>query len=86
MHRTQVYLQENIYFQLKQKAKQTGMSISELIHQAIQRDLTRQPSDAKHFFTTHSPLQSFRNAEPTEYVNNLRESSRILRDFGNIDE
>lgn len=86
MHRTQVYLQENIYFQLKEKAKQTGLSISELIRQAVQRDLTRQPEDAKHFFMAHSPLQSFKNTEPTEYVNNLRENSRILHNVGNIDE
>jgi hypothetical protein len=86
MHRTQIYLQENIYFQLQAKAKQTGLSISELIRQAIQRDLTHDSNDAKRFFAAHPPLQSFRDTDPTEYVRRLRENSRILRGSGNIDD
>ena len=30
------------------------------------------------FFATHAPLKSFLAVEPTEYVDNLRQNSRIL--------
>ncbi len=86
MHRTQVYLQDEVYFQLQAKAKQTGLSISELIRQAVERDLSCQPTAAQRFFATHPPLQSFREEDPSEYVKHLRESSRILRQPGNRDE
>lgn len=86
MHRTQVYLQDEIYFQLQTKAKQTGLSISELIRQAVERDLKYQPNAAQRFFATHLPLQSFHEENSSEYVKHLRENSRILRRPGDPDD
>ncbi len=41
---------------------------------------------AKVFFTTHAPLQSFRTEDPAEYVQGLRQNSRILSLSERMDE
>lgn len=83
MHRTQIYLQDTVYEQLKQKSKIIGVSISELIRRSVEKDLNKPSSnEARAFFDALSPLQSFAATEPEQYVDDIRSRSRIL----NIEE
>jgi len=79
MHRTQIYLQETVYEQLKHKSKSIGVSVSELIRRAVEKDLN-QPSgnEARAFFDALPALQSYATTEPEQYVDDLRSHSRIL--------
>jgi hypothetical protein len=80
MHRTQIYLHDTVYEQLTLKSQRIGVSISELIRRAIEKDLNKTTSnEARVFFNTLTPLQSFASTEPEEYVGNIRNSSRILQ-------
>jgi len=78
MHRTQIYLQDTIYEQLKLKSKLIGVSISELIRTAVEKDLNTSSSSAKTFFDTLEPLESFALTEPEKYVDDIRSLSRII--------
>ena len=79
MHRTQIYLQDTVYEQLKLKSKIIGVSISELIRRAVEKDLSKPNSrEARAFFEALSPLQSYATTEPEQYVADMRSRSRIL--------
>ncbi len=41
--------------------------------------ISQHAQQADDFFTHHLPLQSFSTIEPTDYVNNLRQNSRLLQ-------
>jgi len=80
MHRTQVYLQDTVYEQLKHKSQMIGVSISELIRRAVEKDLNKTGNnEARAFFDALTPLQSFTTTEPEQYVDDIRSHSRILR-------
>ena len=80
MHRTQIYLQDTIYEQLKHKSQMIGVSISELIRRAIVKDLNKTViNEARAFFDALTPLQSFATIEPEQYVDDIRSHSRILQ-------
>lgn len=79
MHRTQIYLQDTVYEQLKNKSKIIGVSISELIRRAVDKDLNKPDSnEARAFFDAFSPLQSYATTKPEQYVDEIRSHSRIL--------
>lgn len=79
MHRTQIYLQDTIYEQLKHKSQLIGVSISELIRRAVEKDLNQTSQhEAKDFFDSLAPLQSFATINPEQYVDDIRGRSRIL--------
>jgi len=80
MHRTQIYLQDTVYEQLKHKSQMDGVSISELIRRAVEKDLNKTGSnEARAFFDALTPLQSFATTEPEQYVDDIRSHSRILQ-------
>lgn len=80
MHRTQIYLQDDLYERLKTRSRIAGVSISELIRRSLEKDIQQDPvADAKAFFERLSPLESFANTEPETYVRELRNTSRLLR-------
>ena len=80
MHRTQIYLQNDLYERLKSRSRSVGVSVSELIRRSLEKDIQRDPvADAKTFFERLKPLESFANTEPETYVRKLRNSSRLLR-------
>ncbi len=85
MHRTQIYLPEDIHKRLKMRSRADGLSISELIRRAVEKDLQQESStrSARQFFETLKPLESFADCEPEQYVRSLRDNSRILRDEQN---
>jgi plasmid stability protein len=82
MHRTQIYLPDQLHEQLKIRSRANGISVSALIRQVVEKDLQRNaaPSDARQFFDQMTPLESFADCEPEEYVRAIRSKSRILRD------
>ncbi len=80
MHRTQIYLQDALYTQLKHQSQMLNVSISEIIRQAVEKDLTKSAhKNASLFFASLTPLQSFADTDATQYVDELRNSSRLLR-------
>ena len=80
MHRTQIYLQDTVYEQLKHKSQTIGVSISELIRRAVEKDLNKTGgNEARAFFDVLTPLQSFATTEPEQYVDDIRSRSRILQ-------
>jgi hypothetical protein len=73
MHRTQIYLQDTVYGQLKHKSKTIGVSISELIRRAVEKDFNKTSrNEARAFFDALTPLQSFATTEPEQYVDDIR--------------
>ena len=81
MHRTQIYLQDELYDRLKARSRIQGVSMSELIRRSLEKDIKQEPAaDAKAFFQRLLPLESFADTEPETYVRELRDTSRLLRD------
>ncbi|OGT15263.1 MAG: hypothetical protein A3J49_12320 [Gallionellales bacterium RIFCSPHIGHO2_02_FULL_57_16] len=80
MHRTQIYLQNDLYERLKTRSRNVGVSVSELIRRSLEKDIQQDPvADAKAFFERLKPLESFANTEPEAYVRKLRNTSRLLQ-------
>ena len=80
MHRTQIYLQNELYERLKARSRNIGVSVSELIRRSLEKDIQQDPvADAKAFFERLKPLESFANTEPETYVRKLRNTSRLLQ-------
>lgn len=80
MHRTQIYLQNELYERLKTRSRNVGVSVSELIRRSLEKDIQQDPiADAKAFFERLKPLESFANTEPETYVRKLRNTSRLLQ-------
>ena len=84
MHRTQIYLQNDLYERLKARSRNVGVSVSELIRRSLEKDIQQDPvANAKAFFERLKPLESFANTEPESYVRKLRNNSRLIRDKTN---
>lgn len=80
MHRTQIYLHDPLYENLKLRARSVGISISELIRRTLESNIDKNPAaDARAYFDKLKPLASFADVDATDYVNSLRSKSRILR-------
>ena len=80
MHRTQIYLQDELHDTLKARARSVGVSLSELIRRTLERDIQKDPvSDARAFFNRFTPLESFANTNAEAFVTELRSRSRLLR-------
>ena len=80
MHRTQIYLQDEVFKRLRIRSRAQGLSISELIRRAVEKDLNAEPAaDAEAFFDRLKPLESFAEVLPETYVRALRNKSRLLR-------
>ncbi|NCN72077.1 MAG: ribbon-helix-helix protein, CopG family [Rhodoferax sp.] len=79
MHRTQIYLQDDLYEHLKLRAASMRVSISELIRGTLERDIHKDPAaDAQAFFERLKPLESFATTDASTYVRNIRSKSRIM--------
>lgn len=80
MHRTQIYLKNELYEKLKARSRIVGVSVSELIRRSLEKDIQQDPvADAKAFFERLKPLESFANTAPETYVRKLRNASRLLQ-------
>jgi hypothetical protein len=80
MHRTQIYLQDDLHQRLKLQARSAGISMSELIRQTLEKGINQDPvASARAFFDGFEPLESFRNVDADSYVREIRNRSRIFR-------
>ena len=80
MHRTQIYLQDELHDSLKARARSVGVSISELIRRTLEKDIQKDPvADARAYFERLKPLESFAQIDSEDYVRAIRSKSRILR-------
>lgn len=88
MHRTQIYLPEDLYNRLRMRSRADGLSISELVRRAVEKDLQQasSTSSARQFFENLEPLESFADCEPEQYVRSLRNNSRILKNAQNSND
>ncbi len=80
MHRTQIYLQGELYESLKVRSRSVGVSISELIRRTLEKDIQKDPvADARAYFQRLKPLESFAAVDSDDYVRAIRLKSCILR-------
>lgn len=82
MHRTQIYLDDELHNALIGRAKRQNISKSELIRRLLTLQLKKKEEKsltAEAFFQHMTPLESFAEQTPTEWVQELRANSRILR-------
>jgi post-segregation antitoxin (ccd killing protein) len=80
MHRTQIYLQDDLHETLKAKALSVGISMSELIRRTLEKEVERNVvAEARAFFENLTPLESFQSIDSRQYVDAIRSKSRILK-------
>lgn len=84
MHRTQIYLHDDLYEGLKTRARSVGISMSELIRRTLEKDIQKDPvAEAQAFFEQLKPLESFADIDSQAYVQSIRSRSRLLRTEAN---
>ena len=80
MHRTQVYIDEEILIEAKKKSKILGVSLSEFIRLSLKKNIQENPvKDINAFFENLKPLESFKDIDPEKYQDNIRYESRLLK-------
>ena len=80
MQRTQIYLEDSLLQELKNIAKNLNISMSEFIREAIKKELKKYKQDSLfQFIDNLEPLESFKNINPSEYVEKIRNKSRIIK-------
>lgn len=81
MQRTQIYFEQDTLQDLKEIANNLNVSVSEFIRSVMKKEIKRKKeSSLNDFLTTMSPLESFKDVDATEYIQDIRSSSRILND------
>ena len=84
MHRTQIYLQDELHETLKVRARSVGVSMSALIRRTLETSIEKNPvADARAFFDRLTPLASYAQSTPEDYVTASRSKSRLLRAAAN---
>lgn len=79
MHRTQIYIEDDLFEKIKQISANLNISMSEFIRNSLRKELSQESqTDMEEFFDSFTPLQSFEGIEPSQYVNDIRSKSRIL--------
>ena len=79
MHRTQIYIEEEIFQKARKESEILGISISEFIRMSIKKNIQKNSANNINvFFDNLKPLESFKDINPEEYVDNIRSKSRIL--------
>ncbi len=80
MQRTQIYLDESLISELKEVAKTLNISMSEFIRQSVKRELRKYHKNGlSEFLDTLEPLESFKDIDAREYVDEIRAKSRIVK-------
>ena len=79
MHRTQIYIEEEIFQKARKESEILGISISEFIRMSIKKNIQKNSTNNINvFFDNLKPIESFKDINPKEYVDNIRSKSRIL--------
>jgi len=82
MQKTQVFLEDSLHNDLNSIVDSLNISISDFINQIIKNEIFKYKQNKEdgllHFIDSLEPLESFKNIDTNQYVNNLRDKSRIL--------
>ena len=80
MQRTQIYLDESLLAEIKRIAKSLNISMSELIREALRKELKRyKQNNLSQFINSLEPLESFKDVTAENYVDEIRDKSRIVK-------
>ncbi len=80
MHRTQIYLDEHLVQEIKKVAKMHNITMSAFIRNVIKKELQKYKKESfASFLENLEPLESFKDVDTQEYVDTIRNRSRILR-------
>jgi len=81
MQRTQIYFEQDTLQDLKEIASNLNISVSEFIRRVMKVEIKKKKKrDLNDFLTQMTPLESFKDMDAVEYVNETRSKSRILND------
>ena len=81
MQRTQIYFEQDTLQDLKEIASNLNISVSEFIRSVMKKEIKKKKeNNLNDFLASMSPIESFKDVDATEYVNDIRSSSRILND------
>ena len=79
MHRTQIYIEEEIFQKARKESEILGVSISEFIRMSIKKNIQKNSTNNINvFFDNLKPIESLKDINPKKYVDNIRSKSRIL--------
>jgi len=80
MQRTQIYLEESLLAELKKVAKNLNVSMSEIIRNALKKELKKYKQNSlSQFIDNLEPIESFQDIEAEDYVDEIRNKSRIIK-------
>jgi len=80
MQRTQIYLEESLLAELKKVAKNLNVSMSEIIRNALKKELKKyKQNDLSQFIDNLEPIESFQDIEAENYVDEIRNKSSIIK-------
>jgi len=81
MQRTQIYFEQDTLQDLKEIANNLNISVSEFIRRVMKVEIKKKKKrDLNNFLANMTPIESFKNIDTTEYINEIRSKSRILND------
>jgi hypothetical protein len=81
MQRTQIYFEQDTLQDLKEIANSLNISVSEFIRRVMKVEIKKKKKrDLNDFLANMTPIESFKDMDATEYVNEIRSQSRILND------
>ncbi len=81
MHRTQIYIEDDIFSKIRTISNTLNISVSQFIRNAVKNELEKeQKNDMEDFFNSFDTLESFENIDSKKYVQNLRSKSRIINE------
>lgn len=78
MYHAEIDLPDEMADQVQTMLRQTGKTLSQLVQQALARELRQQGDEMSDFFANLQPLESFADVDAESYVDQLRAKSRIL--------
>jgi hypothetical protein len=81
MHRTQLYLEEDLWAALRVRSRESGLSVSELVRQAVREryfgDLAKRQAAMKAFVGIRKDRSDIGDSET--YIRRLRKGTRLRR-------
>jgi hypothetical protein len=81
MQRTQIYFEEETIAKLKELSKELKISVSEFIRRVVKKEIEKTKQDSfLNFLEELEPIDSFKNIDSNEYIENLRKKSRLLNE------
>jgi len=79
MHRTQLYIEDDLFAKVKNISSSLNISISEFIRTAVKNEITKDNrTNMSDFFENFNAVESFKGVNATKYVNDIRANSRII--------